>query len=98
MGCSTASDEQDEQMQSWSERQARARFSAMLDRCLAVGPQLVTRGGQEAALLISIHEWRRLQDSARPSLKQLLLSDQVRFTLDQTQRSTARRRTSIAAR
>ncbi len=85
-------------MHSWSERQARARFSAMLDRCLAVGPQLVTRGGQETAVLISIHEWRRLQDSARPSLKQLLLSDIARSTLEQARRSTVRRRTPLAAR
>jgi PHD/YefM family antitoxin component YafN of YafNO toxin-antitoxin module len=39
---------------------------------------MVTRRGTEAAVLVPVQEWRRMQAAARPSLKQLLLSDQAR--------------------
>jgi len=39
---------------------------------------MVTRRGTEAAVLVPVQEWRRMQSAARPSLKQLLLSDQAR--------------------
>ena len=39
---------------------------------------MVTRRGTEAAVLVPVQEWRRLQAAARPSLKQLLLSEQAR--------------------
>jgi methionyl-tRNA synthetase len=40
---------------------ALARFSELLDASLKDGPQLVTRRGVEAAVLVPIQEWRRLQ-------------------------------------
>ena len=39
---------------------------------------MVTRRGAEAAVLVPVQEWRRLQSGARPSLKALLLSEQAR--------------------
>ena len=65
-------------MQVWSVQDAKARFSEFLDSCLAEGPQMVTRRGVEAAVLIPVQEWRRLQAAARPSLKALLLEDEAR--------------------
>ncbi len=65
-------------MQAWPVQDAKARFSEFLEACLADGPQLVTRRGAEAAVLVPVDEWRRLQASARPSLKALLLADQPR--------------------
>ncbi|MDO4232723.1 MAG: type II toxin-antitoxin system Phd/YefM family antitoxin [Lautropia sp.] len=65
-------------MPTWKVQDAKARFSEFLDASLAEGPQLVTRRGQEAAVLVSIAEWRRVQAQARPSLKALLLSDAAR--------------------
>ena len=59
-------------MQTWPVQDAKARFSEFLDACLQEGPQMVTRRGAEAAVLVPMHEWRRLQSAARPSLKQLL--------------------------
>jgi hypothetical protein len=32
-------------MKRWAVQDAKARFSEMLDACLAEGPQMVTRGG-----------------------------------------------------
>ncbi len=65
-------------MNAWPVQDAKARFSEFLDACLSEGPQMVTRRGAEAAVLVPVQEWRRLQSAARPSLKQLLLADQAR--------------------
>lgn len=61
-------------MSTWQVQDAKARFSEFLDASLKEGPQIVTRRGVEAAVLVPIDEWRRLQNSTRPTLKELLLS------------------------
>jgi antitoxin Phd len=66
-------------MTSWQVQDAKARFSELLDATIKKGPQVVTRRGIETAVLVPIEEWRRLQDSARPSLKELLLGPGPRF-------------------
>jgi prevent-host-death family protein len=60
---------------------AKARFSEMLDACAEEGPQLVTKRGAEAAVLVPAAEWRRLKERARPTLKELLLGEGPRFDL-----------------
>ena len=85
-------------MQSWAIQDAKARFSEFLDTCLADGPQMVTKRGTEAAVLVPVDEWRRLQAAGRPSLKQLLLSDQRRADWVLPSRGHARRRVPFAAR
>ena len=47
-------------MHTWPVQDAKARFSEFLDACLADGPQMVTRRGVEAAVLVPVDEWRRL--------------------------------------
>ena len=79
-------------MHTWPVQDAKARFSEFLDACLQEGPQLVTRRGTEAAVLVPMHEWRRLQSAARPSLKELLLSDQARTDMALPARGRAKRR------
>jgi antitoxin Phd len=79
-------------MHTWPVQDAKARFSEFLDACLADGPQMVTRRGAEAAVLVPVQEWRRLQAAARPSLKELLLSDQARADWSVPERGQARRR------
>ncbi len=79
-------------MHAWPVQDAKARFSEFLDACLVDGPQMVTRRGAEAAVLVPVQEWRRLQSAARPSLKQLLLSDQARTDLIVQPRGQAKRR------
>lgn len=66
-------------MGSWQVQDAKARFSEFLDGTIKKGPQVVTRRGVEAALLVPIEEWNRLQKAARPSLKDLLLAPEARF-------------------
>lgn len=79
-------------MNTWPVQDAKARFSEFLDACLAEGPQMVTRRGAEAAVLVSAAEWKRLQSAARPSLKELLLSDTARTEFLVPPRGAARRR------
>lgn len=79
-------------MQSWPVQDAKARFSQFLETCLSEGPQMVTRRGAEAAVLVPAAEWRRLQAAARPSLKELLMSNQARTENLVPARGRARRR------
>ncbi len=66
-------------MAAWQVQDAKARFSELLETTLKKGPQVVTRRGVEAAVLVPIEEWHRLQRSSRPGLKALLLGPGPRF-------------------
>jgi antitoxin Phd len=77
----------------WPVQDAKARFSELLDTAQREGPQVVTRRGREAAVLVPIEQWRRLQAAARPSLKELLLAPAARTERLVPPRGHARRRT-----
>ncbi|PIV32293.1 MAG: prevent-host-death protein [Lysobacterales bacterium CG02_land_8_20_14_3_00_62_12] len=79
-------------MRSWAVQDAKARFSELLATCLADGPQLLTRRGAEAAVLVPVGEWRRLTVAAMPSLKSLLLQQSERVGLTLPERGRVRRR------
>jgi hypothetical protein len=64
---------------------------------MADGQQLVTKRGSEAAVLVPIEQWRRMQAAARPSLKALLLADAVRGELPVPTRGSAQRRPVVPA-
>lgn len=85
-------------MQAWPVQDAKARFSEFLEKCLTEGPQMVTKRGAEAAVLVPADEWRRLQASARRSLKELLLSNEARAEIPIPPRGNARRRSPSALR
>ena len=80
----------------WPVQDAKARFSELLDTCLAQGPQMVTKRGAEAAVLVPVAQWRRLQSSARPSLKALLMSDEGRGELVLPERGLDQHRPAVA--
>lgn len=84
-------------MRNWQVQEAKARFSEFLEASLKEGPQLVTRRGIEAAVLVPIEEWRRLQCAARPSLKELLLADAPRADIPVPPRGRLHRRPSGTA-
>ena len=69
-------------MSTWPVNDAKARFSELLETTLAEGPQIVTKRGVETAVIVPIEEWRRLQERARPTLKELLLAPEPRFEMD----------------
>jgi antitoxin Phd len=83
-------------MRRWQVQDAKARFSELLEASLKEGPQLVTRRGVEAAVLVPVQEWRRLQQSARPTLKALLLAETPRAELPVPPRGRLRRRARAA--
>ena len=79
-------------MKSWPVQDAKARFSEMLETCLKKGPQLVTKRGAEAAVLVPMKIWQSLKLAAKPTLKALLLTDQGRGELNLPKRGGKRRR------
>ena len=85
-------------MNAWPVKDAKARFSEFLERCLTEGPQMVTKRGAEAAVLVPAEEWRRLRAAARPSLKELLLSPQGKTQTLAPPRGQARRRAPTVLR
>lgn len=79
-------------MSSWQVQDAKARFSEFLNATIQEGPQVVTRRGVEAAVLVPYVEWRRQQQYSHSSLKDLLLGPGPRFdTLVPTHRVFKRR-------
>jgi len=78
-------------MGSWPVQDAKARFGELLETCLKDGPQIVTELGVEAAVLVPVSEWRRLQQSARPTLKELLLASHAQADLVLPERGQQRR-------
>ena len=61
----------------WKVQDAKARFSEMLETCVAEGPQLVSKRGEVTAVLVPIKEWERLQaGEKKPSIYELLTSDE----------------------
>lgn len=82
-------------MQTWPVQDAKARFSEFLETCLTEGPQMVTRRGAEAAVLVPVAEWKRLEAIARPSLKALLLEANARSSALTPSRGNARRRATV---
>jgi prevent-host-death family protein len=57
----------------WQLQEAKQRFSELVRHARVHGPQVVTRHGEEVAVVVSIEEYRRLTDDL-PSLRELLLA------------------------
>jgi prevent-host-death family protein len=43
----------------WSVAQAKAKFSEVIEKAKAEGPQTITRNGRKAAILVAADEWER---------------------------------------
>lgn len=57
--------------QTWQLQEAKARFSEVVRRAAREGPQVVTYHGEEAAVVLSAEDYRRLE-RARPTLTEYL--------------------------
>jgi antitoxin Phd len=79
-------------MAQWQLQDAKARFSQLVDDAVAKGPQIVTRRGIATAVIVAIDEWNRAQQSARPSVKDVLLGDGARFSIPLPKRSVGKAR------
>ena len=43
----------------WTVAEAKAKFSEVIERARAHGPQTITKNGRTAAIVVSPEEWRR---------------------------------------
>ncbi len=80
----------------WPVYDAKARFSELLDAAIKDGPQIVTRHGVEAAVLVPIDEWKRLKGENRESIKDVLLDPNGPHDLLISPRRRFRRRRPVA--
>lgn len=60
-------------MHTWQLQEAKSRFSEVVDLTLKEGPQLVTRRGEEAVVILAADDYRRLSGQTT-SLKHCLLN------------------------
>ena len=45
--------------QTWTVAEAKAKFSEVIKRAMADGPQAITRNGRTAAVIVGADEWQR---------------------------------------
>ena len=62
----------------WQVQTAKARFSELLEKTIAEGPQIVTRRGIDTAVVVPMEQWQSLQRITKPNLKDLLLAPEPR--------------------
>jgi prevent-host-death family protein len=43
----------------WTVAEAKAKFSELIDKALSRGPQVVTRSGRKAVVIVAVDEWER---------------------------------------
>jgi len=65
----------------WQLQEAKQKFSQLVQRALDEGPQVVTRRGEEAVVVLSAEEFRRLTGN-NPDFKEFLLSGPDLSTLE----------------
>lgn len=56
----------------WEMQDAKAKFGQLIKRAASEGPQVVTHRGVEAAVVLSMEDFRRLE-AGRPSLVEYLI-------------------------
>jgi len=57
----------------WQVQEAKQRFSRLVQRAIDDGPQVVTRHGEEVAVVVSAKDFRKLTGNV-PDFKDFLLS------------------------
>lgn len=43
----------------WTVAEAKAKFSELVEKAQMAGPQLITKNGRKAAVIVSAEEWER---------------------------------------
>ena len=61
----------------WTVANAKARFSEVLDLARDEGPQVITRNGKRAAVIVGIDEWEK-KTRRKGSLVDFLLNSPLR--------------------
>ncbi len=73
----------------WPIQNAKNCFSSLIRACLNHGPQIVTKRGKEAAVLLSIEDYRRLARSQDDLIDFFQHSPLKDFDLDLERKRTA---------
>jgi prevent-host-death family protein len=60
-------------MHAWQLQEAKSRFSELVELSLKEGPQMVTRRGEEAVVILAAKDYRRLSGQT-PTLMDCLLN------------------------
>jgi prevent-host-death family protein len=73
----------------WALQDAKNRFSEVVDRAMEDGPQLVTRHGREAVVVVSAAEYRKMTQPTESQLEimqrsPLYGSEDIEFTRDKS--------------
>jgi len=55
-----------EAVATWGVAEAKAKFSALVERAQVEGPQQITKGGEPVAVVVSIDQWREIQRKEQP--------------------------------
>jgi len=61
----------------WQIKEARAQFSTLVEKAMTEGPQLVTRRGKKAVIVVSAAEWGR-RNSRRGDLVEFFANSPLR--------------------
>lgn len=75
----------------WAVAQAKARFSRVIDRAISEGPQLITRSGRKAVVVVSAKEWQR-KAQVEGNLAEFFAASPLRGAPIRITRSKAKRR------
>ena len=59
-------------MATWQVQQAKTHLSELIEAAKTKGPQIITKHGSEAAVVLSIHEYRNLA-ATKPNFRDYLL-------------------------
>lgn len=60
-------------MRDWPVKDAKSRFSELVELAETEGPQTITRHGRARAVILSVEDYRNLE-AAKPDFKEYLLS------------------------
>ena len=61
-------------MATWQLQEAKAKLSEVIDTAEKKGPQIITRRGVKAAVILPFDEWERTQTAKKRSLLEILRS------------------------
>ncbi|HEY6466538.1 MAG TPA: type II toxin-antitoxin system Phd/YefM family antitoxin [Candidatus Acidoferrales bacterium] len=61
----------------WAVAEAKAKFSAIIDRALTEGPQTITRSGRKAVVVVSVKTWER-KESRKGNLAEFFAGSPLR--------------------
>ena len=69
-------------MQSWQLQEAKNKLSRVIDDALTIGPQLITRRGEEVVIVLSYSDYQKLTGNGESLYDFLMRSPLVGSDLD----------------